>query len=203
MNTSLTDRQQEVLNFLHTFQAAHGHPPATREIQRHFGFASQNAAMSHLRALARKGMVEQLGGRAWALKAAEVQTYLFAVPVFGTIPAGLPAANEQLAAEEIQVDLTVFGLPRTAEVFGLHVRGDSMVNAHIVDGDVALLQRKPPRPGNIVAALIDGETTLKRLVLERKRPVLRAENPCYKDLIPTERLEIQGVCIGVIGRGKR
>jgi len=54
-----------------------------------------------------------------------------------------------------------------------------------------------------VAALIDGETTLKRLVLEHKRPVLRAENPRYKDLIPTERLEIQGVYIGVIGRGKR
>ncbi len=78
-----------------------------------------------------------------------------------------------------------------------------MLGAHIVDGDVVLLQRKPPEPGDIVAALVDGETTLKRLVIEGGRSVLRAENPRYPDIIPADQLEIQGVVVGVIGRGKR
>ena len=78
-----------------------------------------------------------------------------------------------------------------------------MIGAHIVEGDIVLLAPRPARPGDIVAALVDGETTLKRLVTVRGRPVLRPENPRYRDIVPQERFEIQGVMVGVIGRGRR
>ena len=106
----LTERQQGVLDFIRTFQIEKGVPPSTREIQRHFGFASQTAVMGHLRALANKGMIEQLAGRVWGLRTREVQAHLFEVPVFGTIPAGLPAMNEEQADETVAVDPAAFGL---------------------------------------------------------------------------------------------
>ena len=199
----LTERQQGVLDFIRSFQIEKGVPPSTREIQRHFGFASQTAVMGHLRALANKGMVEQLAGRVWGLRTHEVQAHLFEVPVFGTIPAGLPVMNEEQADEKVAVDPVAFGLRKSSRIFGLHVRGDSMVGAHIVEGDIVLLTPRPARSGDIVAALVDGETTLKRLVTVRGRPVLRPENPRYRDIVPQERFEIQGVMVGVIGRGRR
>jgi repressor LexA len=199
----LTERQDAMLDYLRQFQADHGVPPSTRDIQKHFQFGTQTTVIRHLRVLAARGKVEQCINGSWGLRAAEVQAHLFNVPVFGTIPAGLPAANEQAADEALHLDPSVFGLQHSARIFGLRVRGDSMIGAHIVDGDVVLLQRRPPEPGDIVAALVDGETTLKRLVTDGDRSVLRAENPRYPDILPADQLEIQGVVVGVIGRGKR
>jgi repressor LexA len=203
--SSLTDRQERVLAFILAHQEAHQRPPTTREIQREFDLKSQNAVMNHLRALARKGMIAQSGdGRTWAAaKAKEVQGYLFTVPVYGTIPAGLPVDNPPAADESIRIDPASFGLRSVRGLLALHVRGDSMIDAQIADGDVALLRDQPAKPGDIVAALIDGETTLKRLVRERQRTFLRAENKRYRDLLPTESLTIQGVLVGIVGRGKR
>jgi repressor LexA len=199
----LTERQQEVLTFIRSFQEAKGVPPSTREIQRHFKFASQTAVMGHMRALANKGMIEQLAGRVWGLKASELQMHLFELPIYGSIPAGLPAMQEQEPVEKVPVDPALFGLGRAkaGEVWGLRVSGDSMINAHILDGDLAILTRREPRPGDIIAALVDETTTtLKRLVLVRGRPVLRAENKRYRDIVPERRLESQGVMVGLIRR---
>jgi repressor LexA len=204
MNTfMLTERQQEVLDFIRTFQEAKGVPPSTREIQRHFHFASQTAVMGHLRSLANKGMIEQLADRVWGLRAREVQTHLFELPVYGTIPAGLPAMQEQEPLEKLPVSPALFGLrhPRPGELWGLRVSGDSMVGAHILDGDLAILARREARAGDIIAALVDETTTtLKRLLYVRGQPVLRAENPRYRDLVPERRLEAQGVMVGLIRR---
>jgi repressor LexA len=83
----------------------------------------------------------------------------------------------------------------------LRVTGDSMIGAHICDGDLGVFERRDPLPGDIIAALVDGTaTTLKRLVHLRGRPVLRAENSRYADIIPAERLECQGVLVGLIRR---
>ena len=198
-----TERQDAILDYLRAYQTEHGVPPSTRQIQRHFGFASQTTVIRHLRSLATLGKVEQLGGRTWGLKTAEVQGHLFTVPVFGTIPAGLPAANEAQADESVAIDPRLFGLPPHPSIFGLHVRGDSMIDAHIVEGDIVLLQPRPPRSGEIVAALVDGETTLKRLAFQQGRAILRPENPRYREIIPQERFEVQGVMVGLIGRGAR
>ena len=199
----LTERQQEVLAFIRSFQETKGIPPSTREIQRHFKFASQTAVMGHMRSLAHKGMIEQLAGRVWGLKASELQMHLFELPIYGSIPAGLPAMQEQQPVEKIPVDPALFGVgrPKANEVWGLRVSGDSMINAHILDGDLAVLARRDPRPGDIIAALVDETTTtLKRLVMVRGRPVLRAENKRYRDIVPERRLESQGVMIGLIRR---
>ncbi len=200
----LTEKQQAVLDYIRAQQQTRGLPPSSREIQRHFGFKSQNAAICHLRALAAKAMIEQLDGRTWGLRAREVQSHLFDLPVYGSIPAGLPAMQEQVPDEVIAVDPAAFGArpPGSPPLWALRVSGDSMIGAHILDGDIAVLERREARPGDIIAALIDEtSTTLKRLVRVRGRLILRAENPRYCDLVPERGLESQGVLIGLIRRG--
>jgi repressor LexA len=198
----LTERQEEILEFIRHFQQEHSLPPSTRDIQRHFGFSSQTTVMGHLQALAAKGHLGKLADRKWGLKASEVQGQLFALPVYGAIPAGLPAMQEQSVEETLQVDPTIFGIrrPKPHQYWALRVTGDSMVDAHILDGDLVVLERREPKSGDIVAALVDDTTTtLKRLVRAGGRPVLRAENKRYKDIVP-ETLEAQGVVVGVIRR---
>ncbi|HEY3756845.1 MAG TPA: transcriptional repressor LexA [Opitutaceae bacterium] len=200
----LTERQQAVLDFIREQQAEAGIPPSIRDIQRHFGFKSTNAAFCHLRALARRGQIEQLGGKTWGLRAREVQSHLFSVPVYGSIPAGVPSIEEQMSEDSIGIDPSFFGIrrQRPEQLWALRVQGDSMVGAHIVDGDVVVLERREPRPGEIIAALVDGTTsTLKRLVHLKGRALLRAENKRYADIVPREKLECQGVVVGVIRRG--
>lgn len=204
MSTPLTDTQEAILAFMVRHQNERTRPPSLREICEEFGFASSNAARKHVLALARKGLVTDTGDRrTWAAKVREVQEHLFTVPVFGTIPAGLPVDNPEQADEVVRIDPKAFKLRTAKGLFALHVRGDSMIDAQIADGDVALLRQEPAEPGRIVAALIDGQTTLKRLVREGRRNFLRAENKRYRDLMPAESLTIQGVLVGVIGRGKR
>jgi len=79
------------------------------------------------------------------------------------------------------------------------VRGDSMIDAHILDGDIVILEdRKDVQNGDIVAALIDGETTLKRYVMDRGRAYLKAENPLYPNLVPARELRVQGVMVSLV-----
>lgn len=203
MHPPLTRKQTAVLAYVREVQAARGVPPSTRDIQKRFGYGSQNAAMNHLRALARKGAIARLDGRTWGLQAAEVHAGLFRVPIHGTIPAGRPAGQEQDAGESLRIDPALLGLdPRRQQgLWALRVSGDSMVGAHILDGDFALLERREPRAGDIIAALVDETTvTLKRLAYRRGRPVLRAENPRYADITPETGLACQGVLVGVIRR---
>jgi repressor LexA len=205
MVTHLTEAQESILAFMMRHQETHRRPPSLREICAEFGFASHTAARKHVQALARKGFVTQTGdGRTWAAnQAKEVQGYFFSVPLYGTIPAGLPSDNAATADESIRIDPASFGLRTARGLIALQVRGDSMIDAQISDGDIALLRQDEPRPGQIVAALIDGASTLKRLVREGRRTYLRAENKRYPDLIPVESLTVQGVFVGLIGRGKR
>ena len=98
----------------------------------------------------------------------------------------------------VSIDVASLGIPRSARTFALRVRGDSMVDAHICDGDVVVLEFREPRNGDIVAALIDGETTLKRYVVEKGKPFLHAENPHFPDLIPARELVIQGVMVALL-----
>jgi repressor LexA len=198
----LTTRQEEILDFIRAYQGEHSIPPSLRVIQKQFGFASRNAAHKHLLALAAKGAVHQLPDGSWGLRAAQLQG-LLDLPIYGAIPAGRPDEREQEAADALPVDPSVFGIPtsRRRHLWGLRVSGDSMIEAHICDGDIGVFERRDPRPGEIIAALVDGaSTTLKRLVHVRGRPVLRAANPRYADIVPAEKLECQGVLVGLIRR---
>lgn len=196
MNTnkdSLTRRQREVLDFVRKERSLKGKVPSTREIQRHFGFASQTAAVNHLKALERKGCLRRLPGDLLPVNSDRFSQ----IPLLGVIPAGLPTFEEEHSEGGVAVDLSSIGLPEGARTFALTVRGDSMIGAHIQEGDVVVLEYREPRDGDVVAALIDGETTLKRFVLDNGRPFLKAENPAYPDLIPAMELIVQGVMVAL------
>jgi len=197
----LTERQEQILDFVREYQRVQCVTPSTREIARQLD-SSQPTILGHLQALAKKGQLEKLADGKWGLKTSAVQGHLFEVPVYGAIPAGLPAMQEQEVEETIALDPAVFGVKsrRPHHFWLLRVRGDSMTGANILDGDLVALERREPKPGEIIAALVDETTTtLKRLVRVRGRTVLRAENPRYPDLTP-ERIEAQGVVVGVIRR---
>jgi repressor LexA len=201
----LTKRQQEVYDYLKDYHQSTGLMPSTREIQRHFNFASQTAAVSHLRALEKKGVIQKHAFKARALVLPEEleRDEIVDVPIYGSIAAGMAQETEQEQNGCLSVDITSLGIPRNAKTFALRVRGDSMIDAHICDGDHVILEFREPRKNDIVAALIDGETTLKRYVLQRGKPYLQAENPDYPDLIPARELVIQGVMVALLRRQGR
>ena len=198
----LTARQQEVLEFIRQQQRQTGFPPSSREIQAYFGFHSQTAAMNHLRALERKGVINRTPGKARSAVDPNLRILpgFRPIPVLGQIPAGMPSEALEWSGAKVGVDLAAFGVESGAEVFAVRVRGDSMIDAQIADGDTVLLQKRVPKNGESVAALIDGESTLKRYLLDRGEPFLKAENPLYPDLLPAAELVIQGVMIGLLRR---
>ena len=196
----LTQRQQQLLDFLKEEHGRCGIMPSTREIQEHFGFSSQTAAISHLRALERKGVISRQPGKARALTLTSGMDRgsIVDIPLYGSIAAGMAEDVEQSRERCISVDADSLAISRTAKTFALRVRGDSMIDAHILDGDCVILEYRQPRTTNIVAALIDGETTLKRYLVKGEQPYLKAENPIYPDLIPARELIVQGVMVGLI-----
>jgi repressor LexA len=197
--TGLTRMQQRVLDFIQGEGLAGKPVPTLREIAARFGFQSHRAAACHVDALKQKGFLESATGKARALRVtsplARLRHRVVDIPLFGSIPAGLPQGREQEAAGCVSVDIDSLGFKPTRHSFALRVTGDSMVGRHILDGDYVILEHGPdPRPGQIVAALIDGESTLKTL------PYLKAENPKYPNLIPAQELMIQGVFKALIRR---
>ena len=204
MRKELTTRQQELLDFLKITQSQTGVMPSTREIQAHFGFASQTAAMSHLRALEKKGVIVRLAGKARAVIFPEEleREEIVDIPLYGSIAAGMAEATVEEKEGCISIDIASLGIPRNSRTFALKVRGESMIDAHICDGDTVILEFREPRHMDIVAALIDGETTLKRFIMEKGRPYLRAENADFPDLIPARELVVQGVLVGLLRSGR-
>ncbi len=204
MPEKLTKRQQELLDFLKLTQSREGLMPSTREIQAHFGFASQTAAMSHLRALERKGVIVRLAGKARAVVFPEdlEREEVVDIPIYGSIAAGMAETVEEDKEGCISIDVASLGIPRNARTFALKVRGESMIDAHICDGDTVIMEFREPRHLDIVAALIDDETTLKRFIMEKGRPYLKAENENFPDLIPARELVVQGVLVGLLRNGR-
>lgn len=120
------------------------------------------------------------------------------IPLLGSIIAGKPETQEGRVDGCIDIDPDTLRLPKNARTFALKVRGDSMRNAAILEGDIVIMEFREAKHGDIVAALIDGETTLKRFVVQGGMPYLRASNPKYPDLIPARELVIQGVLIALL-----
>ena len=195
---TLTRRQQQILDFLQKFQQARGLMPTMQEIAAQFGFRSPNAVTSHLRLLRKKGVIASEPGKARSLRIVsplhKFRGALRDIPLFGSIPAGFAERREQDTEGCVSVDINSIGYKPSKNAFALRVSGDSMIGRHIVNGDVVVLEHGPePRNGDIVAALIDGDCTLKTYVLKGGKPFLKAENPKYPNLIPAQELVIQGV----------
>lgn len=200
---TLTARQQQILDFIQNTQQVLGVAPSFKDIARQFGFRSLTTVADHLRLLRRKGAIEAQPGRARALKVlTRMEPWrqpVADIPLFGAIPAGPPRERLQEAQGCVSVDVQSLGFKPTARTFALQVRGDSMIGRHILDGDIVMLEHGvSPRNGDIVAALIDNESTLKTFVLERGRAYLRAENPRYPALVPAQELVIQGVMMALV-----
>jgi repressor LexA len=200
----LTPRQKSVLDFIQREQREKGLTPSTREIQNHFRFASQTSAMQYIAALEKKGFLERHAGKARALITPMQKQRIHDVPIYGQIPAGMAAMTEQDIEGHVSLDHHSANVSKNHGTFALRVRGDSMTGAHILDGDIVILeQSKEVHNGDIVAALIDGETTLKRYVVDHGRPYLKAENPRYPNLIPARELKIQGVMVSLVRKHER
>jgi len=195
----LTDRQKDVLGFIQTEQRDKGITPSTREIQKHFGYASQTSVMQYLDALERKGFLDRHARKARALITPVQKVRITDIPIYGQIPAGMAVLTEQTIEGHVSLDKRTVNASKNGRTFALRVRGDSMIDAHIMDGDIVILEdRKDVQSGDIVAALIDGETTLKRYVLDHGRPYLKAENPLYPNLVPARELRVQGVMVSLV-----
>ena len=195
----LTERQRGVLEFIQSEQREKGITPSTREIQHHFGFASQTSVMQYIATLERKGFLDRHARKARALITPVQKVRITDIPIYGQIPAGMATLTEQTVEGHVSLDTRSVNASKNGRTFALRVRGDSMIDAHILDGDIVILEdRKDVQNGDIVAALIDGETTLKRYVTEHGRPYLKAENPLYPDLVPARELRIQGVMVSLV-----
>jgi repressor LexA len=203
MNPNPTRRQQEVLAVLESRQTRGEPPPSYREIGEALHIPNVSAVAKHVEALRRKGLVATTDGktRSLSLRAPTrpPPRSIVHIPLYGSIPAGPPADRDQEAEGCVSVDVDTVGIRPTSRTFALRIRGDSMIGKHIVDGDVVVIEHgREPKAGDVVAALIDGQSTLKTFLNQRGRPFLRAENPKYPDLIPAAELVIQGVMVALI-----
>lgn len=203
-----TRKQQQILDFILKSQRTDDATPSFQEIAKQFGFRSLNSVTEHLRLLRQKGFLESAPGKARSLRVtsplAKLRSRIVDIPLYGSIPAGLPQAREQEAEGCVSVDIESIGFKPTKNTFALRVAGDSMIGRHILDGDFVVLEHGPePRTGQIVAALVDGASTLKTFVFQGGKPYLKAENPKYPNLIPAQELIIQGVFKALIRRAKK
>jgi len=197
----LTEKQRRVFEFILRHLEAHGFPPTLKEIMREFGFRSPRTAASYLEALERKGAIRVHRGKVRAIEI--LQAPARGIPLVGRILAGFPEEPFEDVEERLPVDPDFFG---PGVKFAVRVRGDSMEGAGIRDGDLAVIRQQPEaEDGQIVAALVDGEVTLKRLKKGRGgRVELRPENPAYEPLMfePPEEPRILGVMVGLIRRSR-
>ncbi|MBI3191023.1 MAG: repressor LexA, partial [Pedosphaera parvula] len=199
--------QRQIVEFVQRFTDERGMPPSQDEIAAHFGFKSSYSVREHLRLIRQKGHLAVEPGRSRSVRIVSplrnLRKRISDIPLFGTIPAGFAEDRQQEAKGCITIDTGTLNFKPTPRTFALEVRGDSMVGKHIVDGDIVVLEHgATPKPGDVVAALIDGENTLKTFLTRNGKPYLKAENPKYPDLIPAQELVIQGVLKALIRKSK-
>lgn len=205
----LTPRQREILALIEHEVAARGYPPTRAEIAAAFGFRSANAAEEHLRALARKGAIAlEAGhrgirvlrgkGRARAASVARDEA-VATLPLVGRVAAGAPILAEQHVERQVAIDPALFA---GRADYLLRVRGESMRDAGILDGDLVAVRRTPEaRDGEMVVARIGDEATVKRLQRREGRVSLLPANPDFQpiEVDPAgEPLALEGVVVGVL-----
>ncbi len=197
---SLTPRQAEVLDLIRRHLAETGLPPTRAEIAHRLGFRSANAAEEHLRALARKGAIELLPGASRGIRV--VAGEAAGLPVIGRVAAGSPILAAEHVEDRYALDPRLF---RPTADYLLRVRGLSMRDAGILDGDLLAVHATPEaQSGQIVVARLGDEVTVKRLERDRRSPhrvLLRAESPDFAPIevdLRREQLVIEGIGVGLV-----
>jgi repressor LexA len=199
---SISERQQDILGFIRETIDRRGIPPSLREIGIKFGIRSTNGVDKHLAALERAGLITREPGKSRSIAVAGGRQSLASVPVLGRVAAGQPVLSPENREGTCSVDQELFGIRPAQSVFALRVKGDSMIEAHILDGDTVLVREQAEvRNGDIVVALVEGEATVKRFFLEEGRVRLQPENRSMSPII-IERgdLRIAGKVVGVMRR---
>ena len=195
----LTARQQQILRMIREFIADSGFPPTRADICRAMGFSSPNAAEEHLRTLERKGVIEMLAGASRGIRLKEDP----GLPLIGRVAAGSPILAEQNVEAHLQLDPQLFK-PRADYL--LRVRGMSMRDAGILDGDLLAVHRAhEARSGQVVVARLHDEVTVKRFKRRGSQVQLLPENPDFKTIevdLQREPLAIEGIAVGVIRNGR-
>jgi len=199
----LTSRQSAILNFIRQFVHEHGEMPTRRELADQFGFSSLKGVADHLAALEKKGCLRLRPGRVRGIELIPAEPLASAatvrVPVAGEIAAGFPDQRTEDRRGTLIVDKQLLGAAAAHRLFAFRVTGESMTGRGIYPDDWVVADAETdPREGDIVVALIDGESTIKTLRRDGDRPCLSAENPDYPRMVPTGRLVIQGVVKAIL-----
>jgi repressor LexA len=195
----LTVRQEEVLQLIKNTMLNTGMPPTRAEIARELGFKSANAAEEHLKALARKGVIEILPGTSRGIKLntpLEDQLEELGLPLIGRVAAGEPILAQEHIECHYQVD------PKPSADFLLRVSGMSMKDIGIMDGDLLAVHRTTDvHNGQVVVARVDDNVTVKRLEKKGRQVLLHAENEAFAPIkvdLATQPFNIEGIAVGVI-----
>lgn len=195
----LTQRQKEILDFISDFIEHNGYSPSMEEIAAHFQIASLNAVFKHLEALSNRGYLHRDSNRARSIQLSSNTTSgVQTLPLFGYVAAGRPI--EAISGSET-LPIPEYFLPRRGNCYVLQVKGESMVDEHIQDGDFVVVEsRQTASPGEMVVALVDDENvTLKKFFPEGKQVRLQPANEKLQPIVLDEaRVKIQGVVVSVM-----
>ena len=199
-----TPRQKQILDYIVNYSSQRGHVPSYTQIARHLGVKSRATVAKHIAALEKRGLLERRdeeGSFALAVKVDDVPSdALCEVPMLGSIAAGTPIEVVR-DCETISVPRFLLGRVRPEKIYAVKVRGDSMIEEHICDGDIALIEnRTEARDGEIVVAFIDGaNATLKRFYRRGPEVELRPANSQLEPIrVPASSVEIQGIFRGLL-----
>jgi repressor LexA len=194
----LTERQRRILTVIRGWVDEHGYPPTMREIAHAVGLKSASSVDHHFKRLSELGLLRRdaRGSRAVDVREPAGDSDVL-VPVLGAIAAGAPILADQQVEEELTLPLSLVG---RGELFALRVKGDSMIEAAICDGDLVVVRRQPvAESGDIVAAMLDGEATVKVLRRTGRRVELVPRNPLYR-VIPGGDATVLGKVESVLRR---
>jgi repressor LexA len=200
LNTELSDRQSKILEYIRQVTRQRNYPPSVREIGEAVGLSSSSTVHNHLNQLERRGFIKRDPTKSRTVQLVqdsgveEMRRNAVAVPIVGNVAAGVPILAEQNIEDQIMLS------PELAQdgAFFLRVRGDSMINAGILDGDLVLVRPQTEAPnGTIVVALVEDEATVKRLDRRSDHVRLIAENPAYEPIV-TDKASLVGAVRGVL-----
>jgi repressor LexA len=202
----MTKIQEQVLGFIRQHISRDNMPPTYDEIAGHFGYKSKNSVETHLRALARKGLIRRAPGKSRGIiliKSAQQSDKNGLIPLLGTIAAGQPIEAQQNIEDYLDLN-RMFG--SSPVVFALRVKGESMVNAGIFDGDIIVVRRQDQvEDGEIGAVLVNDEATVKRVFVKKGRLVLKPENDSMKEMVfeqGKDNCMVLGKMVGLIRRNR-
>lgn len=198
----LTNRQKEVLEFIARFTDDNGYPPTVREIGDHFDI-SLRAVQDHIAACQKKGYLSQCQKRSRSIRVlkneegvSESRAFTSRIPLLGTVAAGKPLLSEENVDGYVTIAEPFVRPGKT--YFALRVRGSSMINAGILEGDLAIIEKADvASEGQIVVAVVDNAITLKRFYREENRIRLQPENPDFQPIY-TNDAHLAGIMVGLV-----